>query len=251
MIKIEEHKAIYFLSDAHIGEPKAENNDERKQNLFDFGDGIAEPGNHLFIIGDLFDFWFEWRRVIPKRHFKVLNKLSEWSDKGLKLYYLAGNHDFRLGEFLTDEIGFVTSEKFLEFEADGKKFHLFHGDGVKKTDYGYRFLKKILRNRFNQKLFLLLHPDIGMKLADASSATSRESQVNRNPYLDATDYLEYARRKIAEGFDYIIMGHTHIPLLKKLEGGYYMNSGNWFRDYSYGIFKDGELKLKMFGKESV
>ena len=216
MIKIEEHKAIYFLSDAHIGEPKAENNDERKQNLFDFGDGIAEPGNHLFIIGDLFDFWFEWRRVIPKRHFKVLNKLSEWSDKGLKLYYLAGNHDFRLGEFLTDEIGFVTSEKFLEFEADGKKFHLFHGDGVKKTDYGYRFLKKILRNRFNQKLFLLLHPDIGMKLADASSATSRESQVNRNPYLDATDYLEYARRKIAEGFDYIIMGHTHIPLLKKL-----------------------------------
>ena len=251
MLKIDNYNTIYFLSDAHLGEPNSTNDDERKQKLFTFGDAIAEPGNHLFIVGDLFDFWFEWRKVIPKRHFQVLRKFAEWNDRGLKLYYLAGNHDFRLGGFLSDEVGFHTAENHLDFEADCKKFHLFHGDGVKKTDYGYRFLKKVLRNRLNQWLFLAIHPDWGMKLADISSKTSRDSQVDRNPYADASDYYEYAQMKINEGYDYIVMGHTHIPLIKELKGGYYLNSGNWYKKFTFGSYKSGEIKIHTFGGDQT
>jgi len=220
---------------------------DKRRLLFDFGESIAAPGNHLFILGDLFDFWFEWKRVIPRRHFVVLHHIRGWADKGLKLYYLAGNHDFRLGSFLREEIGFQTFEGALNFEAGGRKFHLFHGDGVMKSDAGYRFLKKVLRNRLNQKLFTALHPDWGIKLADLSSRLSREVNEDRRDYEFTPDYLEYARRKIeGEGFDFVIMAHTHLPLFRQIGKGAYLNTGNWYRDFTYGLFQGGELKLEKY-----
>ena len=246
MRKIENFKIIYFLSDAHFGAPIGVSEETRREKLSALGKQIAEPGNHLFILGDLFDFWFEWRRVIPKRHFKVLRILGDMADKGLKMYYLAGNHDFRLGGFLEQEIGIETFKAHCDFEAEGRKFHIFHGDGVQKSDAGYRFLKKVFRNRINQRLFRWVHPDLGIAVADWSSLRSRDSQLLKNPLEAENDYIKYAEVKFSEGFDFVIMGHTHRPLLKELKDGVYLNSGNWYRDFSYGVYQDGELKLEYY-----
>jgi len=247
ILEIDDFDTIYFLSDVHLGQPKSTNDEERKEKLFAFGDKIAKPGNHFFLLGDLFDFWFEWKKVIPKRHFKVLREIAGWADKGLNLYYLPGNHDFRLGGFLQDELGFRTFKDTLDFTASGKKFHLFHGDGLMKSDSGYRFLKRVFRNRFNQWMFLLFHPDWGISLAEWSSNTSRGVQENRNPYEHTTDYADYAREKInGEGFDYVIMGHTHLPLQEEIEGGIYINTGNWYKDFTYAVFRENKLSLETF-----
>lgn len=246
LIKIQDFKALYFLSDAHLGESRATNEGERLNKLFAFGRGIANPGNHLFIIGDLFDFWFEWGKVIPKKHFQVLHEIAGWREWGLNLYYLPGNHDFRLKGILKDEIGFYISDDTIDIEADGKRFHLFHGDGIQKSDVAYRLMKRIVRSPINQKLFSWLHPDLGLKLAEMSSSTSREAQSGRNPYEDAKDYMEYAQKKFDEGFDFVVMGHTHLPLIKKLESGVYLNSGEWFKTFSYGMYRQGNLSLEIF-----
>jgi len=246
LLNISTFQALYFISDANLGAPIGVSEAEKRARLFAFGKNIASKDNKLFIIGDLFDFWFEWRKVIPKRHFRVLRELAMWRDNGLDMYYLAGNHDFRLGGFLENEIGIKTFGNELNLTAAGKNFHLFHGDGVQKSDVGYRFLKKIFRSGLNQQLFLLLHPDFGMKLADWSSSKSRNSNLLKNPSKLENDYIEYAERKNSQGFDYILMGHTHRPLLYKLTSGLYINTGNWYQDFTYAKFSDDEISLKYF-----
>lgn len=245
-LRIDDFNALYFISDAHLGAPYGASEEVKLSKLFAFGGGIAQPGNYLFIIGDLLDFWFEWRRSIPKRHFRVLREIANWVDRGLSVHYLPGNHDFKLGGFLEKEIGMQTYEHTLDFSALGKRFHLFHGDGLYKTDVWYRLMKKALRFPLNQKLFLLVHPDLGQKLADVFSAGSRGSQDRKlNKDLE-TDYFRYAEQKIAAGFDFVIMGHTHKPILKKLGKGVYLNTGDWHRRFTYGVFKEGNLSLENF-----
>lgn len=248
--EIKDFNALYFISDAHFGAPMGVSDEEKKRRLFDFGQSICKPGNSLFILGDLFDFWFEWRKVIPKRHFRVLREIASWRDAGLDLYYVAGNHDFRLGGFLEKEIGFRTFADTMNFTAGGSKFHLFHGDGVQKSDSGYRFLKKVFRSSINQQLFLAFHPDLGIGLADWSSSKSRESNLLKNPSKAEEDYIEYAEKKICEGFDIVMMGHTHRPILKELKNGLYMNTGNWYRKFSHGMYKEGKLTLNFFGEDA-
>lgn len=250
LLELLTEKNIYFLSDAHFGAPIGMSEDDKVQRLIDFGNSVINKGDTLFFLGDLFDFWFEWRLVIPKSAFRVLHILRGWQDKGIDMYYLAGNHDFRLGGFLEREIGFKTFGDCIDFNAGGKKFHLFHGDGVQKSDVGYRILKKVFRNKVNQKLFMMIHPDFGIKMADWSSSKSRESQVLKNPSKAEDDYFSYAQQKIEEGFDYILMGHTHRPLVKKLGNGCYLNTGNWYSAFSYGKFDGKELTLHYFGDRS-
>lgn len=230
----------------HFGAPIGVPEEEKRARLFGFTDSIAGSENKLFIIGDLFDFWFEWRKVIPKRHFRVLSKLLSWRERGLEMYYLAGNHDFRLGGFLDKEIGIKTFGDTLDFAAGGKKFHLFHGDGVQKSDVGYRILKKVFRNGLNQQFFLALHPDLGMALADWSSSKSRESNILKNPSKLEDDYVEYAEAKIENGFDYVMMGHTHRPYIHKFDKGMYINTGNWYKDFTYAVFDGRELVLRRY-----
>jgi len=237
---------LYFLSDAHFGAPLGVKEEIKRENFCDFGASIASPDNYLFILGDLFDFWFEWRKVIPKGSFGILYHLAKWQEMGLKMYYLAGNHDFRLGGFLEKEIGISTYMNTLDFTAEDKKFHLFHGDGVQKSDVGYRILKKVFRNPLNQWLFLALHPDIGIALADWSSSKSRESNLLKNPSKAENDYIEYAEKQITGGADYVLMGHTHRPLVHRFDKGCYINTGNWYRAFSYAKFEKGELRLEYY-----
>ena len=250
MLELHSSKNIFFLSDAHFGAPIGVSESEKVRKLTDFGKEVINEGDTLFFLGDLFDFWFAWRQVIPKSAFRILHILRGWREKGIDMYYLAGNHDFRLGGFLEEEIGFKTFRDRIDFIAGGKKFHLFHGDGVQKSDVGYRVLKRVFRNKVNQQLFMLIHPDLGIMIADWSSSKSRESQVLKNPSKAEDDYYAYAQKKIEEGFDYILMGHTHRPLLKKLGKGCYLNTGNWYSAFSYGKFDGSELTLQYFGERS-
>lgn len=233
----------YFISDVHLATEHSAEEEQKQERLTLFFNKIRSDATHLFIVGDFFDFWFEYKYVIPKAYFPFLYALKELSKSGVEIHYLAGNHDFALGSFLDEYIGIKTWPEDNAMELDGKRFYLFHGDGVAKNDGPYRMLRRILRNSFNQKLFRWLHPDVGIPFARFASGTSR-SYTNQNNHLrDESDYIEFARRKFAEGFNYVLMGHRHNPLEHEENGHKYINLGDWLHNFTYARFDGEELKL--------
>lgn len=239
-----------FISDAHLGIGSSKDQERRIDLLLECLDHYKPEMEKLFILGDLFDFWFEWRHVILKRHFRVLAKLSELTAAGLELHYLAGNHDFALSGFLEGEIGAQTHLDGFQFESDSKKFYLLHGDGLAPADWGYRIMKRIFRNRFNQKLFSYLHPNFSLALAHRSSYTSRRYSRRRWD-IDGEAYLQAAERLIDQGNDYVLFAHTHEPLLMPIKSGFYINTGDWMQYFSYAIYADGKMTLKYWGKPYI
>ncbi|MBU0518728.1 UDP-2,3-diacylglucosamine diphosphatase [bacterium] len=234
---------LLFISDAHIGIGKPEDQQKRKQYLFECLDHYAPEIEKLYILGDLFDFWFEWRHVILKRHFAVLCKLREIAARGIEIHFLAGNHDFALSEFLCAEIGAEIHFDEYSFTYDDKQFYLLHGDGLAPADWGYRILKKILRNPTNQKLFALFHPDFGLEMAHRSSHTSR-NYSGRRWDIDGWAYLEAAQERLKNGNDYVLFAHNHEPMLKPLDGGIYLNTGEWMKQFSYATYDREGMTLR-------
>lgn len=233
----------YFISDIHLGANTEHEEKERVLKFLNFLKEIEEKAHRLFIVGDLFDFWFEYKYVIPKRYFSVLHQLKRFQEKNIEVHYLTGNHDFWLGEFFSTEMGIVTHENDWYGDIGGKKFYLYHGDGIAKRDSGYRFLKKVLRNRINLKFYRWLHPDIGIPFARFVSGSSRH-YTNRIDLMDNDDYLEFARSKFKEGFDFVLMGHRHNPLEVEENSKKYINLGDWLVHFSYAVFDDKKLVLK-------
>ncbi len=233
----------YFISDVHLGEKAPDEEKERVLHFLSFLKSIESKADKIFFVGDLFDFWFEYKYVIPKRYFSVLHQLKNFAEKNIEMHYLTGNHDFWLGEFFTKEMGITIHENDWSGVIDGKKFYLFHGDGVAKKDVWYRFLKRILRNKTNIKLYRLLHPDLGIPFARLVSGSSRlyTNQINLN---DNDDYIEFAKTKLKEGFDYVIMGHRHTPMEIEENGRKYINLGDWLVNFSYAVFDGQKLKLE-------
>jgi UDP-2,3-diacylglucosamine hydrolase len=238
---------LLFVSDTHFGLGTPDDQEKRRQNFFACLDEHADRIEKLFIIGDLFDFWFEWKHVILKRHFQVLCKLKGLTQKGVELHYLAGNHDFALGSFLQQEIGAHLHLDHFQFEIGGRKFYLSHGDGLAPADWGYRILKRVFRSRFNQKLYSWFHPDFGLELAHLCSFTSR-NHTGRRWDVDGYAYHDAAQKKAQEGFDYILFAHTHEPVLEPVNGGIYVNTGDWLKYYSYATYQDGIMSLKYWGQ---
>jgi len=232
----------YFISDIHLGAKSEEEEKERISRFLRILKEIEEKADKLFIVGDLFDFWFEYKYVIPKRFFSILHQLKKIREKDIEVHYLTGNHDFWLGEFFTKELGILTYENDWAGEISGKKFYLYHGDGVAKKDSGYRLLKKILRNKTNLRIYRWLHPDVGIPLARMVSGSSRH-YTNRINLNDNDDYLEFARSKFDEGYDYVLMGHRHNPLEINESGKKYINLGDWLVHFSYAEFDGKNLRL--------
>lgn len=197
----------------------------------------------LYIIGDLFDFWIEYRSSIRSDYFSVLHSLKKTVDRGVKVHYLAGNHDFALGSFLKDTIGIQIYQDFLEVQIQGKKVHLFHGDGLIKKDIGYRILKRIFRNQFNQRLFKLLHPDLGVSIGTFFSGSSRKYLRRFLSESIIREYRENARRRLESGNDLVIFGHTHYPEHCCFDSGIYVNTGSWLINYNYASMTDGRISL--------
>jgi UDP-2,3-diacylglucosamine hydrolase len=229
----------YFMSDAHLGadSPNLERNKEEK--LLQFFKHVSENGERLFIVGDLFDFWFEYRTVIRKGFTRILCGLKHLQERGIELHYVAGNHDFWMRGYLASEFGFQIHFDEVEWSFAKKHFYIFHGDGLAHDDGGYRLLKRVFRNRVNIFLYSLLHPDLGIPFAKWMSSVSRRHTSRDAPPPD-DDYISRAVQKFDEGFDYAIFGHLHSPRYKKFGKKIYVNLGDWIENFSYAKF-DGKI----------
>jgi len=237
-------EVIYFLSDAHLGADSEQKERLKQKKLLAFLGQVNKDGDYLYILGDLFEFWFEYENVMPKKHFEILSKLKELTQKGVKISYVTGNHDFWLGDFLSKEIAIKICTESISAEHQGKRIFIIHGDGLAKKDRGYRILKRILRNRTNIWLYRQLPPDLGIPLAKKVASLSRSHTSKKEKHLE--DYVDFARGKIEEGYDAVVMGHTHYPMFRDLGKGIYMNVGDWIENFTYGRLKGGKFFLEKF-----
>jgi UDP-2,3-diacylglucosamine hydrolase len=236
--------AVYFLSDAHLGSDDADNEKLKTEKLFDFFDLVKRDGSELFILGDLFDFWFEYKHAIPKQHLKVVFRLAALVEQGIPIHYITGNHDFWLGSFLADEVGIEIHRDHMEVTRDDLRLFLIHGDGLSPSDWKYRiFVRAPLRNRLAIWLYRLIPPDWGIPLAKAVSSHSRGYTADREPAF-LKDYEKYAQKKLYDGYDAVVIGHVHYPDLKRYDAGIYLNTGDFYHHFSYGKLDDGRLSLE-------
>ncbi|MCX6170956.1 MAG: UDP-2,3-diacylglucosamine diphosphatase [Ignavibacteriales bacterium] len=229
------NKTYYFISDIHLGLRSPEVEKETEKKLVKLINHAQDSCDELFIIGDLFDYWFEYKRVIQKGFIKTLASLADFTESGKKIHYIIGNHDFLHRDFFEKEIGAVLYHDPIDIRLNGKKFFMAHGDGMVKNDLGYQILKKILRNKTLQKIYSLVHPDLGIKIASATSKSSRDYTANKN-YGTVDGLFETAKTKIDSGFDYVIFGHSHNRTLEKYKEGYYINLGSWLDQPCFGKF---------------
>lgn len=235
-------EVFYFISDAHLG-PDLPYPDHRENWLIEFLNRIQADAAQLFIVGDLFDFWIEYGRIIRSDYFKILSVLAGLIGKGVKVHYIAGNHDFALGPFLTDQIGIQVHENSLSIAHNGTRLYVTHGDGLIKADKGYRLLKKCLRHPTLKAIYRLLHPSLGIGLATFFSKMSRRQERAQGPKFGHQQYRTVAWEIAAQGHDLIVMGHTHHPEIIRHQNKVYCNTGDWINSFTYATFADDTLRL--------
>jgi UDP-2,3-diacylglucosamine hydrolase len=242
-------KATYFISDAHLG-ANAADAQEREARLIDFFESITHKASQLFIMGDLFDFWIEYTHAIRPDYFNILYEFRRLIKHGVEIHYVAGNHDFALGEFLSQKIGMIIHPcGWLNLNLQGKSLYLSHGDGLMPSDHGYRVLKKILRNPLCQRIYKLIHPDWGIPMAEWFSRTSRDQAGNRPLESELKAYRRIAENLLKKRYDIVVFGHTHYPEMRTWNGRIYCNTGDWIRYFTYAEMKNGEICLKKFGSD--
>lgn len=235
--------ATYFVSDFHLGELDPER-DRKKYRLFcRFLERIGADLDHLVILGDLFDFWFEYRYLIPKQHLPILFRLRDLVAAGVKVTYVCGNHDFWIGDFMDVELGFGLVRDDFAIASPKGRVLVLHGDGVASSDWKYRILKRVLRNRINVALYRLLPPSLAYGLARAVSRRSRGHTEKRPKDSFVEEYVDCAKRKFAEGYFAVVCGHIHLPEIRKIGGNYYVNSGDWLTHFSYVRFDGSQFEL--------
>jgi len=236
-------KKIFFFSDVHLGLQDSFREKEKERRLLSFLSYVEKNGEQLFILGDLFDYWFEYKYVIPRGYHHVLSKLASMVEHGIKIHYIAGNHDFWLKNFFPNDLGIPVYKDPFGMTLHGKKFYFHHGDGLALNDKGYLILKKILRNPISIFVYSLLHPDWTAPLARGSSKTSREYTGNKD-FGETDGMIKFSKEKFAEGYDIVIMGHRHKPLEHHSNNNLYLNLGDWITYNTYAEFDGKTIELK-------
>ena len=243
-------KKVYFLSDAHLGAKLLKDNREREIMLVEFLQSIKPDCLELYLLGDMFDFWFEYKHVVPKGHVRFLAELANFTDQGIKVHFFTGNHDIWAFDYLAKECGVILHTSMMETTINGKSFLIGHGDGLNPNDKGYLFLRNAFHNRFLQRCFRFIHPDWGIALANKWSSHSRlkgNGKVEADKYRGAEqeDIELFARQQLQkEHYDYFIFGHRHLPLDISLGGNsHYINTGDWITWYSYAVFDGKKVVL--------
>ena len=234
--------SYYFISDLHLGLQSPDKEKEKENLLVELLKVVQSDAKELYILGDLFDYWFEYRRVIQKGFFKTIAALQNIAEAGIKIHYIIGNHDFLHRDFFEKQIGASLYYDPVEFVIDGKKFYLGHGDGLVKNDLGYKILKKILRNKILQGIYSIIHPDLGIWLASSSSKKSRDYTSGKN-YGEIDGLFEAAKIQIDNGADYVIFGHSHNRSFEQYKNGFYVNLGTWLEKPCYGLFRENKFEI--------
>lgn len=236
-------KNIFFFSDVHLGLHDAQREKEKERRVLTFLSHVKEHGEQLFIMGDLFDYWFEYKYVIPRGYHNILAMLSSLVEAGIKVHYIAGNHDFWLKDFFPNDLGIPVYKDPIQIDLRGKKFFLHHGDGLALNDTGYLILKKILRNPISIFLYSIIHPDWTAPIARGSSKTSRAYTGNKD-FGETDGMIKFAEEKFRTGIDVVIMGHRHKPLVHSVGNALYLNLGDWITYNTYAEFDGTALELK-------
>ena len=243
-MQIPSGKKIYFLSDFHLGAPDGTISLDREKRIVKFLDEIKNSAAEVFVVGDLFDFWYEYRKVVPKGYTRILGKLAELTDSGIPVHFFVGNHDMWMKGYFEEELNIPVYYEPKIFEWNNKKFYIGHGDGLGPGDHGYKFIKKIFRNKFCQWLFGILPPAVGVGLADYLSRRSRAitGLIDEQFLGEEKEWLIIYSKEVLQKqhFDYFIFGHRHLPIDFSLNNNSrYINLGDWIRYYTYAMF-DGE-----------
>lgn len=238
---------VFFVSDAHL--TINDSPSERENKLLLLFDIVRRTGSHLYIVGDLFDFWFEYKYAIPAAYLRVISGLLELTRSGVEVSYIPGNHDFWMKDYLHRQAGVRLTGDYLEAHHFGSKILITHGDGIDSRDRGYRMLKRIFRNRICIWLYSQLPVNLAYGLAMATSHASRRLTDSRDESY-SKDYLEFAREKIERGYGAVVMGHIHRPEITEIGKGVYVNSGDFFRHFSYVILDESGFQLKYVGDQS-
>lgn len=245
---------IFFASDFHFGVPDHQLSREREDRVVRWLDQIKSEASEIYLLGDVFDFWFEYGTVIPKGFIRFQGKLAELVDLGIKITFFKGNHDMWMFDYFKKEFGIEIISDELILERGGKKFYLHHGDGLGPGDSKYKLLKKIFRSKFCQWLFARIHPDLGIGIASKWSRNSRLQNNKKEEFKDISDewLVSYSKEVLQqEYYDYLIFGHRHLPLDIQLGRSRYINLGEWINFNSYAVFDGSNVELKYFENPEV
>lgn len=243
--------AIYFASDFHLGFDNNLSSREREHLIISWMNSIAGDATEIYIIGDLFDYWYEYKEVVPKGHIRLLARIAEFTDSGISVHLFTGNHDLWMFDYLETELGVIIYGIPQEIELQGKKMLIGHGDGLGPGDKGYKIMKKVFTNKFNQWLFARLHPNFAIGLMKYFSRKSRENDPEELSFLgvDKEWLIQYAERKLkSQYYDYFIFGHRHLPIEHTLSNdkSRYINTGDWIHHYTYARMQDGNISLEKY-----
>src|SRR5690606_3130590 len=250
-MQIPQNKKIYYSSDNHLGAPTQAASLPRERIFVKWLDSIKHDAEVIFLLGDLFDFWFEYRTVVPNGFVRVLGKLAELRDSGIQIHFFVGNHDLWMHDYFEKELNIPVYHDPKEFVFNNKHFLIGHGDGKGPGDKGYKRMKKVFTNPFSKWLFRWLHPDIGVRVAQHLSVKNKliSGDEDKEFLGEEKEWLaQYSKRKLeSKHFDYFVFGHRHLPMeIKVGENSTYYNLGDWINHYTYGVFDGETFEMKTF-----
>jgi len=243
---------IYFASDFHLGAPNQKESLKREKLIVKWLDEIKIDAKEIYLVGDVFDFWFEYKSAIPKGFVRLQGKIAELTDSGIPIHFFTGNHDMWAFDYLPKELGITIYREPISKEFDGKKFLIGHGDGLGPGDGTYKMLKAVFSSKICQWAFARIHPNLGIGIANAWSRRSRKSNITYDEVFHGEDkehLVLYCNDYIKKdkSIDYFIFGHRHLPLEVKIgEKAKYINLGEWIKYNTYAVFNGNELELKTF-----
>ena len=248
--ELPEGKKVYFASDFHLGAPNKESSDQREKKIVRWLNEIENDAHTIFLVGDIFDFWFEYKKVIPKGFHRLLGKLADLRDKDISVHIFIGNHDLWMFDYFPSQFNIPVHKSPQTFNIHGKSFYVGHGDGLGPGDRFYKFVKLFFTNRLCQWLFQWLHPNIGVWLAQSWSNGSRMANDAKPEEFEGDNerLLVYAKEVDKKTpHDFYIFGHRHLPLeMPVSENSVYFNLGEWVTQNTYVEFDGNSAHLKTY-----
>lgn len=250
-IIVPDGKQVYFASDFHLGIAGRLSAKDRERQIVRWLDQVQLDAAAIFLVGDLFEFWFEYKRAVPRGYIRFLGKLAELRDAGIPVYVFTGNHDMWLFDYFPEELDIPIIRKSIRMQINEKRFMIGHGDGLGPGDHGYKRLKRIFANPLCQWLFARLHPNLGIGMAWFWSGKSRAVQLEVEQFLgpEREWLIQYCERKLAnQPTDFFVFGHRHLPIDYTLSNAHsrYINLGEWMNFNSYAVFNGQDLELRFF-----